>query len=473
MKSRGSWNGTYENMRYDYKLNANSIVLDFGGFTGGFAEKIASKYGCKVYAYEAVNRYYQQMVNKNNPNIIPFNYGVSTANGNASIHVCDEGSAIGNYAEQKKRNDKNDSYQRNVARFAHEPPEIIKIRDVVEILNEYNHVDLLKINIEGVEYEILPRLIGTGQINKIYNIQVQFHDFVHDADNIHDNIVSELKKTHDLVFESMWNWAFFKKKSSTPYLTTGGGGMGNHIKKLISALRYHPESKGHLSYFNTIFKDKSINVTDPTIRYRDINTWRIRVLPHDVDIPNGFCKYTLQERGFSDCDTNGRNIDSEYLRIPISFRNKIVRLIREKLEVSDVVNDKVNNFINNYGNYHSIHLRTFKADNFINDTSSKYALQRHNDWVNRGRHLCLSYIESLPDGQIFVSSDSKSEFNYITSKFPNKKFIQYNIDKRNHTDDFVDLILLSKGDYMILNTISTFSEVAWYFGGCNEKIHLC
>jgi len=107
MKSRGSWNGTYENMRYDYKLNANSIVLDFGGFTGGFAEKIASKYGCKVYAYEAVNRYYQQMVNKNNPNIIPFNYGVSTANGNASIHVCDEGSAIGNYAEQKKRNDKN------------------------------------------------------------------------------------------------------------------------------------------------------------------------------------------------------------------------------------------------------------------------------------------------------------------------------------------------------------------------------
>jgi len=31
MKSRGSWNGTYENMRYDYKLNANSIVLDFGG----------------------------------------------------------------------------------------------------------------------------------------------------------------------------------------------------------------------------------------------------------------------------------------------------------------------------------------------------------------------------------------------------------------------------------------------------------
>lgn len=212
MKSRGSWNGTYENMRYDYKLDKNSVVLDFGGFTGGFAEKIIAKYGCKVYAYEAVKRYYQQMIDKKNQNIIAFNYGVSTANGNASIHVCDEGSAIGNYAEQKKKNDKNDSYQRNVAKFAHEPPEIIKIRDVVEILNEYNHVDLLKINIEGVEYEILPRLISTGQINKIDNIQVQFHDFVHNADNIHDNIVSELKKTHDLVFESMWNWAFFKKK---------------------------------------------------------------------------------------------------------------------------------------------------------------------------------------------------------------------------------------------------------------------
>ena len=212
MKTRGNWNATYENMRYTYDLNKNSVVLDFGGFTGGFAEKITSKYGCKVYIYEAVNRYYQQIVNKNNPNLIPFNCGVSTLNGKTHIHVCDEGSAIGNYAEQKKKNDKNSSYQSNVAKFAHEPPEEIVVRDVVQILNEYDHVDLLKINIEGIEYEILPHIINSGYINKIKHLQIQFHDFVNNSDVLHTNITSELKKSHNLVFESMWNWSFFTKK---------------------------------------------------------------------------------------------------------------------------------------------------------------------------------------------------------------------------------------------------------------------
>jgi FkbM family methyltransferase len=137
---------------------------------------------------------------------------VSTLNGKTHIHVCDEGSAIGNYAEQKKKNDKNSSYQSNVAKFAHEPPEEIVVRDVVQILNEYDHVDLLKINIEGIEYEILPRIISSGHINKIKHLQIQFHDFVNNGEFLHEHITTELKKSHNLVFESMWNWSFFTKK---------------------------------------------------------------------------------------------------------------------------------------------------------------------------------------------------------------------------------------------------------------------
>ena len=88
----------------------------------------------------------------------------------------------------------------------------IVIRDVVQILNEYDHVDLLKINIEGIEYEILPHIINSGYINKIKHLQIQFHDFVNNGDVLHTNITSELKKSHNLVFESMWNWSFFTKK---------------------------------------------------------------------------------------------------------------------------------------------------------------------------------------------------------------------------------------------------------------------
>lgn len=212
MKTKDSWDSTHENMRYTYDLTKDSIVLDFGGFTGGFAEKLVSTYGCKVYIYEAVNRYYWQIVKKNNPNLIAFNCGVSTSNGTAHIHVCDEGSAIGKFAEQKKLGDKNESYQRNVAKFTNEPPEKIVVRDVVQILNNYKCVDLLKINIEGGEYEILPSIINSGYINNIKHLQIQFHDFVNNCDVLHTNITSELKKSHNLVFESMWNWSFFTKK---------------------------------------------------------------------------------------------------------------------------------------------------------------------------------------------------------------------------------------------------------------------
>ena len=111
------------------------------------------------------------------------------------------------------------------------------------------------------------------------------------------------------------------------YITTGGGGMGNQLKKFISALRLKSSSKAHLSYYTKIFKDKSLCVLDPGARYTELNTWRIMVLPSDTDIPDGFCKYATADKGFHFCDANGRNVDHEYLRIPVSFRQKIILLI--------------------------------------------------------------------------------------------------------------------------------------------------
>ena len=65
---------------------------------------------------------------------------------------------------------------------------------------------------EGIEYEILPKIISSGHINKIKYLQIQFHDFVNNGELLHENITNELKKSHDLAFESMWNWSFFTKK---------------------------------------------------------------------------------------------------------------------------------------------------------------------------------------------------------------------------------------------------------------------
>lgn len=74
----------------------------------------------------------------------------------------------------------------------------------------HGDVDILKMNIEGSEYDILEKLIENNLISRFKNIQVQFHQQgVHNARERMTRIQDELRKTHhitwhfDFVFE---NW---------------------------------------------------------------------------------------------------------------------------------------------------------------------------------------------------------------------------------------------------------------------------
>ena len=72
-----------------------------------------------------------------------------------------------------------------------------------------DHIDLLKINIEGGEYDLLPNLIASGWIERITDIQVQFHDFVPDAIAKTQRIQESLRRTHRItwMFPMVWeNW---------------------------------------------------------------------------------------------------------------------------------------------------------------------------------------------------------------------------------------------------------------------------
>jgi hypothetical protein len=65
-------------------------------------------------------------------------------------------------------------------------------------------IDLLKVNIEGGEYELLEHLIATGDIRKVRKLQVQFHDFVPDAIPRRARILQGLAQTH----AQHWNFHF-------------------------------------------------------------------------------------------------------------------------------------------------------------------------------------------------------------------------------------------------------------------------
>ena len=69
---------------------------------------------------------------------------------------------------------------------------------------DLEQIDLIKINIEGGEYELLPAILKSGFIDRIKYIQVQFHNFITGADNKREQIRHELEKTHS----EMWNYDF-------------------------------------------------------------------------------------------------------------------------------------------------------------------------------------------------------------------------------------------------------------------------
>ena len=90
--------------------------------------------------------------------------------------------------------------------------EKVKVRKFVDIIAEHkiNRIDLIKINIEGSEFELLQHIIDENLLFKINNIQVQFHHFVPDAIKKRENIISSLKKTHknDWSYYFVWeNWS--------------------------------------------------------------------------------------------------------------------------------------------------------------------------------------------------------------------------------------------------------------------------
>ena len=190
-KSVSKWfrdNGD-ESLRLDYPLTSTSTVIDLGGYKGDFAYEINQKYGCYVYVYEPVEKFYEACLErfKNNTKVKCFNYGLSNENGNFFIGDDDDGSSM------VRNNEPNNSEQ-------------VIIKDFVEEFKalQITKIDLLKINIEGPEFLILPHIISNNIVQHIEHIQVQFHDFYPNASNLREEIRHSLSKTHT----EKWNYPF-------------------------------------------------------------------------------------------------------------------------------------------------------------------------------------------------------------------------------------------------------------------------
>jgi FkbM family methyltransferase len=90
----------------------------------------------------------------------------------------------------------------------------IDLKDVFTVYEEKKRpkIDLLKLNVEGAEYEILPRMIETKVINHCNYVLVQFHNFIEGAEMKRNKICSLMAETHSVVFCFPFVWELWKLK---------------------------------------------------------------------------------------------------------------------------------------------------------------------------------------------------------------------------------------------------------------------
>lgn len=178
-----------ETLRYDYDLCSDSLVFDLGGFKGQWTSDIYARYNCRIMVFEPVKTFADKIMKRfiNNPSIEVYAVALGNSKRTEQISLGDDESSVFRDAPSK---------------------ETIQFEDVASFFAEHNiqTVNLMKINIEGGEYELLPRLIETGLVNRIENLQIQFHRVTKDSESQMENIYRELEKTHRPTYQYKFVW---------------------------------------------------------------------------------------------------------------------------------------------------------------------------------------------------------------------------------------------------------------------------
>jgi FkbM family methyltransferase len=181
--------------RLDYPLGADALVLDLGGYEGQWASDIFARYLCRIHVFEPVPAFADGIVRRfaSNPNIKVHCLALGPEHGDMTLSL--QGNATSSEAGS------GDQMKVSVTT----PESVFEAEGI-------DQVDLMKINIEGAEYNLLNHLIDGGLIRRIRRLQIQFHDFVPNAEVRMASIQKRLETTHRPTYQFPFIWENWVRK---------------------------------------------------------------------------------------------------------------------------------------------------------------------------------------------------------------------------------------------------------------------
>lgn len=185
-----------EEYRYRYEISENDIVFDLGGYEGQFTERFLQTNSSKrIHIFEPVPEFANKISDRfvDNSTVVVHDFGLKDRNTIQEFSIDANSSSM----------------------YTDEPNTEVEMRDVAEVINELRieNIRLMKVNIEGSEYDLIERLIESGCIENIEEIQVQFHKFEHLDNPVQrrEKIQRKLQETHHITYEYYFVWENWKR----------------------------------------------------------------------------------------------------------------------------------------------------------------------------------------------------------------------------------------------------------------------
>ena len=252
-------------------------------------------------------------------------------------------------------------------------------------------------------------------------------------------------------------------------------GIGNVIKGFISAYSVNENTtiecnpNFSLALYDTVLDEKQIYKGGPRERF---GTCRLLILKNEEEIQQHIpSEFYLMER------CNNPNLDpifSDKVAIDWNYdRTKICEPVRERflrtidrIKILPFIYEKANEYISQIipKTTLGISVRTWKAKHETNiDRAYSPDVYKHaiTNAINGMTHVLLSV-----DNDEYID-----EYVTFLSKFPVSVVIFRQSETENYTQhSFVKVIALSKCKRFIGNRISTFSELVFWFSGCNIEV---
>jgi hypothetical protein len=258
------------------------------------------------------------------------------------------------------------------------------------------------------------------------------------------------------------------------------GGICNRIKCLVTCMRLAQKSSRtvELSWgendlcrckFSDLFENKFIGVSRTVVdilsqsyspvkhdRYFIVNTWRFLTLPGE---------FAGNHREFYP-SPGGNSIDFEFDRIPQALRDEFLACLN-RLTPIRYVRQEVERFAKRFGDSTvSVSIRSWPEARSIR----AFLFKLENVY---------SVLDKEADSDFFVSCDSAEVLEALTRRYgdrvisyPKRTGVNNRTSRIGMQDILIDLLLLARNKSLKISAFSTYSEMAWWFGGCKAKVEI-